>query len=141
MDKLFGNKIYTKSERVIHNNKALDKILEEVLLFDGSSSSAVTLSEDINNFKKVIIYFTALGKKYSLVVNGNGLWGVTINQSAGFGSYYALRIAGAHFYIEGKTITPSIPAQNYTIDLKTNGTFQFFDTVTTLTINKVVGYR
>lgn len=30
---------------------------------------------------------------------------------------------------------------NYTVDLKTNTTFQFFDTATTWYITKVVGYK
>lgn len=118
--------------------------LQEYVLFSGSSSTTLTLSESVLNFKKVIIYYNDNdNRKASITVNGNGSWNVTMAHSGNWGSpvYYALRVKGGTFTVNGTSISITSTGANYTVDLKTSGSYQFFDTATTWYITKVVGYK
>lgn len=117
--------------------------LKPVVLWTGSSTTGITLSETVLNFARYIIYFTALDKQWTAIGRGNGKCGSLISNSGSYGdpTYYALRIAGCHFTVSGTSIIPSAVGQNYTVDLKTTGAFTFSDAITTITITKVEGFR
>ena len=117
--------------------------LQEYVLFSGSSSTLITLSESVIDFKKVIIYFNDGVIKSSINIDGNGTWNITMNHSGSFGDpiYYALRVKSGNLTVNNKNITISAPGSNYAVDLKTTGTFVFYDNVTTWYVTKVVGYK
>lgn len=126
-----------------NQGKVIKGLFDGTVLFSGSSSTSITLSETIANFKTAVIYYNDGAINSSMVINGNGTWSVTMAHSGSFGSpiYYALRVKSGYFTVNGTSISISSVDANYTIDLKTSGAFSFFDTVTTWTITKVVGFK
>lgn len=117
--------------------------LKPVTLWTGSSTTNITLNETVLNFARYIIYFTAAGKEWTVICQGNGIHGATISFSGSFGDplYYALRIVGCQFAVNGTSVLPSPIGENYTVDLKSTGEYIFSDNETTITITKIEGFR
>jgi microcystin-dependent protein len=123
--------------------------LKPVTLWTGSSTTNITLNETVLNFARYIIYFTAAGKEWTVICQGNGIHGATISFSGAFGDplYYALRIVSCQFSVNGTSVLPSPIGENYTVDLKSSGTgiptaeYMFSDNETTITIIKIEGFR
>ncbi len=76
LDKLFGNLVYLKSNRIIHNNKLLSNILEGKILWTNPNpnndfnAQTVPLSDNINNFKSyIVIYKYYKTDEYYLQIN------------------------------------------------------------------------
>ena len=133
LKKIAGKDVKIKPEQIVG--------IKGAVLWSGSSSTVITLSETILNFDRCIVYCTILGHKYSIIIDSNGTYTSVGSKAAFFTSYYALRLICFRIVVIDNKIIPSVKAENYCVDLKTNGTFAFFDNIEDLIITKVVGYK
>lgn len=124
----------------------LDTKTTMTTLYSGIGTGTITLSDRIENYDHLIVYFYGL-KNSSMIVATDGSYDVTLSSGGQFeGSYYALRISTGYFVVstaEGENTKIAISSQssNYTADIKTTGEVVFYDNKTSYTIYKVVGYK
>lgn len=131
-------------KELIETNIKIDttQVLNKVkTLWTGSSNSQITLSDRVDSFDYVIVYFTALNRKCSIIINGDGSWNYTVSSPGNHSGFYALRLQGLFFTVSGNKITPSTIGASYVGDIRSNNTISFSDGIGNATITKVVGYK
>lgn len=129
---------------LIDDTKKIDLDLQNSkrkLLFIGSSNNIVNLSENASNFTSLeITYHNNLINK-SIIISPSGKWELLISNMGKFNGFFALRLAHGEITVSGNKIEISPIGNNYTADLRFNGTIALSDATTTFYVTRVVGYK
>ncbi len=141
LDKLFGNLVYLKSDRVIHNNKKISDIIEPVVLYnnDAGTTGNVTLSETSANFSYLEIFYKDEAYNYSSVKvyspNGKRASLQTMKCSSGSIIFY-VKLAT----ISGTSIS-AVAADGYVQLFNSGVTAGYNNSLNYILITRVVGYK
>lgn len=112
-----------------------------VVLFNGTASASITLSENAGNFEYLIVWFSDGSMNNSVTVKNTGVFDITHSRFGSFDGNYGLRLSTGTITVNGTNITASTIGSNYTVDLRFGNTLVVSDTKVTYTITKVIGFR
>ncbi len=115
---------------------------KEKLLFNGTASASITLSETSANFDRLLIQIILNSRNFTttLFVGGSGVVPTVIQGLMDEG--YRVRTAGPVLSASGTTLSISGSGTNYSTDTTAGSTAVVFrDTSTVPTIKKVIGIR
>lgn len=115
---------------------------KEVLLFNGSVATSVTISEVYTNFKELrIIYLWVDAYGTTVVDTANTTHNFTVVRQGLIGGAYKIQVGAAKITLSGTTVAGTSAGNTYTNSLNSSTVTQFLDNVGDVQIVRVVGIR